>query len=627
MSTATEDTVGKLELDCTIGFAGDVPGGLIVHPDRQHMVYPLGCTVIIQDIVSSKQYFLSGHTNDVRCLAVSKSGNYLASGQVTHMGFKADVIIWDFKSCSMYCRLTLHKVKVEALAFSPNDKYLVTLGGQDDSSVVVWNIANKEAICGSPAAVSSAGITYCVKFANNNDNLFFTGGDGTLRVWELDVANRKIRPTDVNMGQIKRIVKCIEVKDDDNYFYCGTTSGDILAINTKTKLFQHYGPEKDKFSLGVTSMALLKTGNILVGGGDGTVAVVTQAVNKKDKKATFKKLANQTAKVEGGIKSVALRGEGHQFFVGTEKSQIYRFNFAEFTSELTRSCHFAAVRDIVFPRECSELFATCSKDDIRVWHADKGKELLRISVKELCHAIDFMPDGKCIVSAWNDGKIRAFYPETGKEMFVINDAHPKGVTAIACTNGGRRIISGGGEGQVRVWDITPSYQKLVEAMKEHKASVTCIKVRKNDMECVTASSDGTCIIWDLQRFVRNQVLFANTLFRCVNYHPDEFQVITSGTDRKIGYWEVYDGNQIRELDGSKSGAINGMDISPGGGSFVTGGDDKLIKVWKYDEGEVTHVGIGHSGDISKLKISPDQRHIVSVSTDGAILRWRYPNGQ
>ena len=50
--------------------------------------------------------------------------------------------------------------------------------------------------------------------------------------------NRKIRPTDVNMGQVKRIVKCIEVLENDNYFYCGTTTGDIIAINTQTRLFQ-----------------------------------------------------------------------------------------------------------------------------------------------------------------------------------------------------------------------------------------------------------------------------------------------------------------------------------------------------------------------------------------------------
>ena len=48
------------------------------------------------------------------------------------MGFKADVIVWDYKDKNLNCRLVLHKVKVEALAFSPNERYLATLGGQDD---------------------------------------------------------------------------------------------------------------------------------------------------------------------------------------------------------------------------------------------------------------------------------------------------------------------------------------------------------------------------------------------------------------------------------------------------------------------------------------------------------------
>ena len=80
----------------------------------------------------SRQQFLSGHTNNVACIAVSKSGKLVASGQVTHMGFKADVIVWDFHSKSPLKKLALHKVKVQGLAFSPNDKFLVTLGGEDD---------------------------------------------------------------------------------------------------------------------------------------------------------------------------------------------------------------------------------------------------------------------------------------------------------------------------------------------------------------------------------------------------------------------------------------------------------------------------------------------------------------
>lgn len=87
---------------------------------------------------------------------------------------------------------------------------------------------------------------------------------------------------------------------------------------------------------------------------------------------------------------------------------------------------------------------------------------------------------------------------------------------------------------------------------------------------------------------RAQVLFANTLFKAVCYNPLECQVITGGTDRKIGYWETYDGSQIRELEGSQTGSINGMDLYQS--LFVTGSSDKLVKLWKYNEGEVTHIG-------------------------------------
>ena len=44
------------------------------------------------------------------------------------------------------------------------------------------------------------------------------------------------------------------------------------------------------------------------------------------------------------------------------------------------------------------------------------------------------------------------------------------------------------------------------------------------------------------------------------------------------YWETYDGNQIRELEGSRQGSIDGMDISTDGSHFVTGGDDKEVLV-------------------------------------------------
>ncbi|KYO40820.1 cilia- and flagella-associated protein 52 isoform B [Alligator mississippiensis] len=166
----------ELELQAVIGFNGYIYAGLTCHPDREHLIYPLGCTVVIESLNNS-QSFLHGHTNNVSCVAVSPSGRYIASGQVTFMGFK---------------------------------------------------------IC---ACMNS--IVMCVSF----------GYSGTIRVWELDLPNRKIRSTECQTGQLKRVITCIMMADDDSYFYVGTTSGDILKLNTKSKLMSDYGPMKDKFSL------------------------------------------------------------------------------------------------------------------------------------------------------------------------------------------------------------------------------------------------------------------------------------------------------------------------------------------------------------------------------------------
>lgn len=70
---------------------------------------------------------------------------------------------------------------------------------------------------------------------------------------------------------------------------------------------------------------------------------------------------------------------------------------------------------------------------------------------------------------------------------------------------------------------------------------------------------------------------ANTLFKYVCYHLEQCHIITSGTDHKIGYYDKMDGSNVRELEGS-TGSINTLDISANGKYFVSGGDDKLVKV-------------------------------------------------
>jgi WD40 repeat protein len=159
---------------------------------------------------------------------------------------QADIIVWDFETRQLRNRFTLHKGKIQAVAFSPNDKYIASVGGQDDNSVIVWDLEQNIAVCGSPASQDSAGVALSLTFLNNSDEHFITGGYSTLRVWEINSIQRKVKPVDCQLGQIKRVITCIYVDQQDENMFCGTTTGDILRINIQTKLFKHSGPPKDK---------------------------------------------------------------------------------------------------------------------------------------------------------------------------------------------------------------------------------------------------------------------------------------------------------------------------------------------------------------------------------------------
>ena len=146
--------VAKLELQAVIGFdgkllskplprhtlthtfhpSGSVRNGLIYHPNGRFLIYPLGTTVVVKDVTTNKLSFLRGHSNDISALSLSSNGKYVCSGQRTHHGFLADVILWDLTTLSLKYRMQLHKVCVEDIAFNNDDTMVATLGGRDDGT-------------------------------------------------------------------------------------------------------------------------------------------------------------------------------------------------------------------------------------------------------------------------------------------------------------------------------------------------------------------------------------------------------------------------------------------------------------------------------------------------------------
>uniref|UniRef100_A0A1A9X516 Cilia- and flagella-associated protein 52 n=1 Tax=Glossina brevipalpis TaxID=37001 RepID=A0A1A9X516_9MUSC len=645
--------VEKLKCRAIFGFNGKVNFGLHLHPDGRHLIFPLGTKIGIDDIKTSTQEFIAGHTNNLSCLDLSRSGKYMASGQINHMGFPAYVILWDFGERRELARHDLHKVRAQSVCFTSRDKYIISIGGRDDGSVIVFDIETRTPICRSVASRGINGDPEVVRALNNNSSFFVTAGDRHLRLWSIQREMKKVNVQDVFMGKQQRRMCCVGIYRGDEYAYMGTYSGDLMKValnccdvvnvthvGQTSGLVGAYGihnPRKpfgkdcNRYVHGVRVVRIVDDGLLLVGAGDGVVELVEE--RKDINEIIFKNYPNPTypmlkmlkrTKVNGAVSSL-VEINPLEYYIATDLNEIYLLNIKTFSLKLLKTSHKKAVYSIVFPRNLSNVFATAGYETIRVWSTKRLQELLRIMVYNFnCAALAFSYDGTSIVSAWNDGVIRSFTPITGRLIYAIPNAHNKGCSALAISSTGHVLVTGGIEGQVRVWKIEPCRQSLLGVLKDHSAPITTLDFNKFDTEVISASSDGSCVIWDIKRLTRKTVVAANTQFMTAKYFPTGVQFLTCGTDGCISYWMVYNGSLIRELQASKKSSVNHVAINATGDYFASVGSDQMVKLWDYNSGVVVAQGHEHASAVISVAYSPSRKFFVTGCTDGAIIVWDVP---
>ncbi|KAG0270951.1 mitogen-activated protein kinase binding protein 1 [Linnemannia exigua] len=119
----------------------------------------------------------------ISCLSFSPDGQFLAIGETGH---QPRILIWEVSSQSLVGELQGHKFGVQAVQFSPNSKFVVSLGFQHDGYIHLWNWRTNTQIASNRVTSRVNALAFSA-----DGSYFVTAGLRHVKFWYLNVGANK----------------------------------------------------------------------------------------------------------------------------------------------------------------------------------------------------------------------------------------------------------------------------------------------------------------------------------------------------------------------------------------------------------------------------------------------------
>ncbi len=112
-------------------------------------------------------------------------------------------------------------------------------------------------------------------------------------------------------------------------------------------------------------------------------------------------------------------------------------------------------------------------------------------------SIAWSPDGRhlAVASDRYPTLVGLIDTRTGRRVGLIDAGHRGHVEAIVFIPGGRRLITAGADGAVRIWDVDA--RRPVAALLGHRAPLSCMAVSDDGRWAATGDHGGQLLVWDL----------------------------------------------------------------------------------------------------------------------------------
>jgi serine/threonine protein kinase len=218
-------------------------------------------------------------------------------------------------------------------------------------------------------------------------------------------------------------------------------------------------------------------------------------------------------------------------------------------------------------------------------------------------------------------------PSTHNTVVKVH-AHDGGVRSIALNGDGSRLLSGGADETLRMWETAKLREEyVIRGNVGPVAAVGLAPGGKWAASCAAPrpSEDMVVQLWYLASRSERRRLKGHTKdIRCVAVAPDGRRVAAGGDDPVVRLWALEQpGTPPLTLQGH-SDAVTGVVFLSDGGSLLTGGHDGSVRLWDVKTGAAKGVLQPHVGPINDVAFGGPSRRVAAAGALG--LRVRQADG-
>jgi len=229
----------------------------------------------------------------------------------------------------------------------------------------------------------------------------------------------------------------------------------------------------------------------------------------------------------------------------------------------------------------------------------------------------FSPDGSQVLTGSDDATAMIWDAASGRRLKTLKSYVY--VDHAEFSSDGARIVTQEGEDRVEVWDASSGASLFAREgarfalSPEGDRMVTATFLKKTNSN---ARRVDLADVWDLRSGRRITTLRGRLAEVSVEFSSDGSRIVTGGSDRIARVWDASSGRVLVSLLGH-TGAVDSAVFSQDSGRILTTSEDGTAKVWDASSGRLVAT-IGPIADLSYARfLAPDDRRILTqTSTDG-----------